>query len=123
MQGKKRQGKPDRHQLPAPPKRYRDFVSRYPGLGAAWELIGEAGREGPLDQRACRLIKLAIAIGAMREGAVHANVRKALATGLRREEIEQIVALAAGTLGLPSTVTISTWVQDLLGKKGGRTGG
>jgi len=53
-------------------------------------------------------------LGALREGAVHANVRKALAAGISREEIEQVIALAGGTLGLPATVAVFSWVQDAL---------
>jgi alkylhydroperoxidase/carboxymuconolactone decarboxylase family protein YurZ len=34
--------------------------------------------------------------------------------GITPAEIEQVVALAAGTLGLPSTVACFTWVQDVL---------
>jgi alkylhydroperoxidase/carboxymuconolactone decarboxylase family protein YurZ len=39
-------------------------------------------------------------------------VRKALSMGITKAEIEQIVALAAGTLGLPSAVAIHTWISD-----------
>lgn len=101
---------------PQPPKTYEKFVERYPKLAEAWEKIGEAGREGPLDGRAARLIKLAVAIGAMREGAVHSGVRKALASGITIEELEQVVALAAGTLGLPSTVAVFSWIHDEIDK-------
>ena len=52
---------------PQPPKTYETFVRRYPKLSEAWEKISEAGREGPIDSKNSRLIKLAIAIGAMRE--------------------------------------------------------
>jgi len=72
---------------PKPPKTYDKFVQRYPKLAEAWDKIGEAGRDGPLDAKTVRLIKLAIAIGAMREGAVHSGVRKALASGISLEEI------------------------------------
>lgn len=99
---------------PEPPKTYQEFVKRFPKLAEAWEKIAEAGKEGPLDEKAGRLLKLAIAVGAMREGAIHASVRKALAMGVTKEEIEQVVALAAGTLGLPSTVAIFSWVEDVL---------
>ena len=61
-----------------------------------------------------RLIKLGIAIGAMRESAVHSSVRKALALGITQQELDQVVALAAGTLGLPSTVAIYSWIRDVL---------
>lgn len=96
-----------------PPKTYEDFITRFPELGKAWSTIAEAGREGPLDTRTQRLIKLGIAIGAMREGAVHASVRKAKALGISREELDQVVALAAGTLGMPSVVAAFSWINDL----------
>ncbi|MBI2839012.1 MAG: carboxymuconolactone decarboxylase family protein [Acidobacteria bacterium] len=118
-------GKPRSHQsgahdttretLPDPPRRYRDFVKRYPKLWEAWEKIHEAGSGGPLDQKMCRLLKFAIAIGAMREGAVRSGARKGTAEGVSREELEQVVALAAGTIGLPATVAVYSWLQDCLG--------
>ena len=99
-----------------PPKRYRDFVARFPKLGEAWDCIHEAGAQGPLDERTQRLLKFAVAVGAQREGATHASVRKALRMGIPREELEQVVALAAGTLGLPSTVAAYSWVLDIVEK-------
>jgi alkylhydroperoxidase/carboxymuconolactone decarboxylase family protein YurZ len=99
---------------PKPPETYEAFVQRYPAIARGWESIGAAGREGPLDEKTVRLVKLGLAIGALREGAVHANVRKALAGGIPREEIEQVIALAAGTIGLPATVAVFSWVQDAL---------
>ena len=102
---------------PKPPKTYEIFVRRYPKLAEAWERIAEAGRDGPLDAKTARLIKLAIAVGAMREGAVHSGVRKALAAGISVEEIEQVVVLAASTLGMPSTVAVFTWAHDEMDKR------
>ena len=102
---------------PKPPKTYETFVRRYPKLAEAWERIAEAGRDGPLDAKTARLIKLAIAVGAMREGAVHSGVRKALAAGISVEEIEQVVVLAASTLGMPSTVAVFTWAHDEMDKR------
>jgi alkylhydroperoxidase/carboxymuconolactone decarboxylase family protein YurZ len=98
---------------PKPPETYQAFAQRYPRISQAWEAIAEAGKEGPLDDKTCRLIKLAVAVGALREGALHASVRKAVAMGISREEIEQVLALAAGTLGLPATVAVYSWVQDV----------
>jgi alkylhydroperoxidase/carboxymuconolactone decarboxylase family protein YurZ len=40
-------------------------------------------------------------------------VRKAFAMGITREEVEQVIALAAGTLGMPSTVAIYSWARDI----------
>lgn len=101
---------------PEPPQAYTSFVERYPKLGQAWELAAECGQDGPLNARTVRLAKLAIAIGALREGAVRANVRKALGAGVSVEEIEQVVALAAGTMGFPSTVAAFCWVHDVIDK-------
>ncbi len=97
---------------PKPPKAYQEFVQRFPKLGQAWDVIAEAGNEGPLDPKTRRLIKLAVAVGAMREGAVRASVRKALAVGIPMVELEQIVALAAGTIGLPAAVAVFTWMHE-----------
>jgi alkylhydroperoxidase/carboxymuconolactone decarboxylase family protein YurZ len=99
---------------PRPPHAYQEFQARFPIVAQAWDLLAQAGKQGPLDGRISRLIKLAVAIGALREGAVRANVRKALAAGISREEIEQIIALAAGTIGFPSAVAIFTWIDDIL---------
>lgn len=103
--------------LPTPPDTFVEFTQHFPKLGEAWKLAGEAGRAGPLDEKTGRLVKLAVSLGAMREGAVHSAVRKALAAGVTREEIDQVIALAAGTLGFPATVAVYSWVRDVLGAK------
>ena len=95
------------------PKTHREFGRSFPKLGKAWELIGVAGREGPLDDKTARLVKLGVAMGAMREGAVHSHVRQALAEGISEKEIGQVVALAAGALGMSSTAAVFTWVRDV----------
>lgn len=100
--------------LPKPPRTHDEFAADFPDLARAWQIAGAAGKQGPLDEKTCRLVKLSVAIGAQQEGAVHASVRKALAMGITREELEQVVALAAGTLGFPQTVAAYTWVRDLL---------
>ena len=98
-----------------PPTAHRQFVRRFPKIGAAWALVNEEGASGPLDPKAQRLAKLAIAIGAMREGAVHAGVRKASDAGVSVTEMEQVVALAASTIGLPSAVAVWRWVREEVG--------
>jgi 4-carboxymuconolactone decarboxylase len=100
--------------LPKPPDLHGQFVRQYPKLEQAWELIADEGREGPLDEKTARLLKLAAAIGAMREGAVHASVRKALAMGIEPAALYQVVALAAGTIGLPSTAAAYSWVREVI---------
>jgi alkylhydroperoxidase/carboxymuconolactone decarboxylase family protein YurZ len=95
-----------------PPDAHRKFIERFPKLARAWELVNDEGGAGPLDPKTQRLVKLAVAIGAMREGAVHAGVRKGRDTGVGVAEMEQVVALAASTIGLPAAVAVWSWLHD-----------
>lgn len=103
--------------LPHPPRAFDRFVSRFPKAGEAWTLLQQAAQEaGPLDPKATRLAKLAIAIGALREGAVSSAVRKAIAVGLTQNEMEQLVALAAPTIGMPASVAAHGWILETIEK-------
>jgi 4-carboxymuconolactone decarboxylase len=103
--------------LPPPPPTFQAFSKRFPDVARAWDLLGEAGRNGPLVEKTQRLVKLAIAIGVRSEGATHSAVRKALAAGSSEEEIYQVVALASSTIGLPNAAAAFTWVEDELKKR------
>jgi alkylhydroperoxidase/carboxymuconolactone decarboxylase family protein YurZ len=95
-----------------PPAAHQRFVRRFPRLAQAWELVNEEGAQGPLDAKTQRLLKLAISIGAMRQGAVHSGARKARDAGATLAEMEQVVALAASTIGFPAAVAAWGWVHD-----------
>lgn len=103
--------------LAGPPPTYQRFVEQYPKLGQAWDLVHEASTEGPLTERERLLVKLAVAAGALREGAVGSASRKARAGGVSEEEIAQTIALAASVLGFPATVAVYSWVQPTPKKK------
>lgn len=103
--------------LPKAPRTYDEFSATFPTLRKAWDLLGEAAKEGPLDDKTARLVKLGIAIGAMREGAVHSATRKAVAAGASKEEMNQVVALASSIIGMPSAVAVWTWLNDTQGRK------
>ena len=93
------------------PRRYREFLERFPKLGEAWELTRQ-GSTGPLATETLHLVKLGIAIGALREGAVRSAVRKARGAGVCREAIEQVIALATSTVGFPGAVAAFSWAMD-----------
>ncbi len=103
-----------------PPAAHQQFVHRFPKLGKAWDLVNEEGGAGPLDAKTQRLLKLAVAIGANREGAVHSGVRKARDAGASLAEMEQVVALAASTIGFPASVAVWSWVREEAGAPGRR---
>ena len=99
---------------PKPPDTFIAFTQQYPAVAEAWRLIQDAGTVGPLDEKTQRLVKLAVAIGCLREGAVHSAVRKAIAVGVTGAEMDQVITLAAGTLGFPASVAVFAWVRDEL---------
>jgi alkylhydroperoxidase/carboxymuconolactone decarboxylase family protein YurZ len=97
------------------PDIYLDFRGRFPDVATALDQLGGATEAaGSLDLRTQRLVKLGIAIGALAEGAVRSNVRKALDEGASREDVEHTVALAITTVGFPATVAALGWVNEVL---------
>lgn len=100
---------------PERPKAFDDFITRFPELGRAWDELSRGALDaGPLPERTARLVKLAIAIGAQRRGAVRSAARKGRAAGLSLVEMEQAVALAASTIGLPQCVAAHGWIREAL---------
>ena len=90
--------------LPKPPRTYEDFTERFPKLAEAWRTIGEAAREGPLDEKTARLVKLGVNYEAewvpdvrpgRRYSAEHATEREARSLLDRLESKETVIALHA----------------------------
>jgi len=102
--------------LPKPPDTFVEFTREFPAVAEAWRLAQVAGEQGPLDARAQRLVKLAIAVGTGRDGAISSAVRKAGAAGVTAAEIDQVLALAAGTVGFPATVAAYSAVRRAMNK-------
>ncbi len=99
---------------PKPPQTFDDFVARFPDIAKAWEMVHDAGAKTHLDAKHARLVKLAIAVGAQREGAVRASARKAAAAGISESELLDVVALAVSTMGFPASVAAFAWIRDAL---------
>ncbi len=99
------------------PSAANEVAVRYPEVWSAFSELGEAVAEtGPLNARERRLIKLALAIGAQSEGAVHSHVRRAESDGVEPEALEQVALMAIPTLGLPRAAAALTWIGDLTGR-------
>jgi len=103
-----------------PPRAYQDFVKRFPKVGLAWDNLHDAERDGPLDEKTRRLVKLAVAVGAKQQGAVSSGVRKGLREGLTPAEMEQVAVCAASTIGLPAAVAAYGWILDAIAKADAR---
>ncbi len=99
------------------PGHFEWLQKNYPQVGTAYEALGDAVHAaGPLDDRTRALVKISLSIGAGLEGAVHSHARKALAAGVRPEELLHVAVLAMPTLGLPATVRALSWVRDVVEK-------
>ncbi len=98
-----------------PPSIYMEFKSKYPELMKTYEELGEhCQNAGPLTVRERALAKLAIAVGAGLEGAVHSHTRRALEAEASADAIRHVVLLSLTTIGFPSMMRALTWVNEIL---------
>ncbi len=94
-----------------------DLAKRHPSIWSAYADLGAAtAGAGDLTERERRLVKLALAIGAGSEGAVHSHARRGLAEGVAERDLHQVALLAIGPLGLPRAVAAGTWISDVTTK-------
>jgi 4-carboxymuconolactone decarboxylase len=97
------------------PDWFRAVRGRYPEVAEACDRLGDAAyRAGELTQREQRLVKLAFAMGAGLEGAVHSHARRARAEGISANDLRHVALLAITTLGFPAAVRSMTWLEDIL---------
>lgn len=100
------------------PTRVKRLSNEKPEIWRTYQALGKACSEaGPLDDRTRRLTKLALAIGAGSEGAVHSHVRRGIKEGVSPEELRHVALLAIPTLGLAKAVAALTWIEDLVEKQ------
>jgi alkylhydroperoxidase/carboxymuconolactone decarboxylase family protein YurZ len=92
--------------------------AEHPQVWDAYTRLGDAASEaGPLDKKTQRLVKLALALGAREEGAVHSHARRGLRQGLTREELLHVASLGITTLGWPHATAGRSWILDVVEPK------
>lgn len=97
---------------PQPPKTFMEIARRYPDLVAAHEQMSSAAEQaGPLDARACALVRIGLSVGAGLDSALRSHVRRGRAAGLSEAEIEQAIMLGMTTLGFPRTIAAYSQAQ------------
>lgn len=99
-----------------PPERYQKIKDQFPDLIEAYENLGKATHDGPIEHKYVHLIKLAASAAVKSEGAVHSHTRKALETGATPDEIRHAIVLLTNTIGFSNMMAALSWVDDVLEK-------
>ena len=99
------------------PQIVEDIKRQFPQVWDAYNQLGAAvGEAGPLDAKTARLVKLAIAVGANLQGAVHSHTKRGLSAGLSPQEMRQVALLGMTTVGWPRAVSALSWIEEELAK-------
>lgn len=92
-------------------KNHKEIYDAYSEYG---RLIHEKG--GPLDEKTRALIKIVASSVSQHNYALHTHIKKALALGMEKEEIEHALLLTAPTVGFPnmmeSLMILRTFFND-----------
>lgn len=97
------------------PKHFTQFLERWPGVGNAYNALGDMVAEsGSLDAKTRSLIKLGFSVGCRLESAVKSHARKAREAGASHEEIIHAVMMGMTTVGFPTTMAGLKWVESAL---------
>ena len=98
------------------PEIYTQFRHDYPSVAAAQDAVAEAvAAAGSLDERTLRLATLGIAVGALAEGSVRSNTRRALAAGAHADDVRQVGLCAITTRGFPAAIAALGWINEVVG--------
>ena len=101
-----------------PPKFYTDFLKKYPEVGKQYEKMGDVvHQQGPLNERERALVKLAISGSHLFHSALKSHIRKAIAVGVTRDEIEHVALLMLPTIGFPTMMAMMGIIEDQYSKK------
>ena len=97
--------------LPRPPSALADA---HPEVWERYADLGEAcSAAGPVADREKRLVKLAMAVAAGSEGAVHSHVRRGRDEGIDDAAMEHVAVLAIPTIGFPAAMAGLSWIRDV----------
>lgn len=97
------------------PEFLQKVIKKYPEVWDGHQGIDSTvGNMKGLDAKTQHLVKLAIAIGAGLEGAVHSHTRRSREAGYSDEEIYHAALLAITTVGWPSAIAALSWIDDIL---------
>jgi len=97
------------------PRFLQKVIQRYPDVWRNYESLGKGiAAIGALDSKTQHLVKLSIAIGAGREGAVHSHTKRCIKAGISNEQLFQTAMLAVTTIGWSGAMAALSWINDIV---------
>lgn len=92
------------------------FTEHHGNIYDAYEKYGQLVHKdgGPLDERTCWLIKVALSTECQYPRALRTHILKALHSGCSKEEIEHAILLVAPSAGFPRTMQGILILRNLL---------
>ena len=98
-------------------KHYLRVKERHGEVITAVEKLGEAVKNaGPIKEKDAELIQLSAALAIRSEGAVHSHVKRALEAGATEEDLYHTLILLTSTIGFPTVMAGTSWINDVMKK-------
>ena len=96
------------------------FTEHHASIYKAYEKYGQLVHKegGPLDEKTCWLIKVALSTECQYSRALRTHILKALSSGCTKEEIEHSILLVAPTSGFPKTMSGILILRKILEESG-----
>lgn len=96
------------------------FTEHHASIYKAYEKYGQLVHKegGPLDEKTCWLIKVALSTECQYPRALRTHILKALSSGCTKEEIEHSILLVAPSAGFPKTMSGILILRKILEESG-----
>ena len=100
------------------PKSIKSFKTFFPKAWEAYDMLEDACyQDGPLGEKTCRLIKMAVTASALMERSTKVHVQLALEAGASEAEIRQAMLMILTSRGFPGTVIALQWADEVFEDK------
>lgn len=91
------------------------FMEKHPDVWEAYQNYGkQVHDDGPLDDKTIALLKIVMSSVSEHDYALTTHLRKGLAAGLTREEMEHAIVLTAPSVGFPNMMESLLVLRELL---------
>jgi len=97
------------------PQSIKSFKSYFPKAWEAYDMLEDACyQDGPLGEKTCRLIKMAVTACALMERSTKVHIQLAMEAGATEAEIRQAMLMILTSRGFPGTVIALQWADEVI---------